>query len=303
MPKTNRHVSSVVNVASVPQRSPFRYPGGKTWLVPYVRAWFRSLGRRPALLLEPFAGGGIIGLTAAAEGLAGKVIMGELDEGVASVWETILGDQHEWLIERILGFPMSRANVIAVLAQTPGNARERAFQTLLRNRVNRGGILAPGASLVKLGENGRGVASRWYPRTLAARISTIASMRDRIAFVRGDALHLIRRHHQKASAAFFVDPPYTAGGKGAGRRLYAHSEVDHRGLFAAMARAAGPVMLTYDDAPEVRGLAAECGFRVEEVPMKNTHHEVMRELVITNAGSCLPRPSLREAQPALLAVS
>lgn len=27
----------IVNVASVPQRSPFRYPGGKTWLVPHIR--------------------------------------------------------------------------------------------------------------------------------------------------------------------------------------------------------------------------------------------------------------------------
>ena len=27
----------VVNVASVPQRSPLRYPGGKTWLVPARR--------------------------------------------------------------------------------------------------------------------------------------------------------------------------------------------------------------------------------------------------------------------------
>ena len=25
----------VVNVASVPQRSPFRYPGGKTWLITF----------------------------------------------------------------------------------------------------------------------------------------------------------------------------------------------------------------------------------------------------------------------------
>lgn len=32
----------VVNVASVPQRSPFRYPGGKTWLVPTARRWFSS---------------------------------------------------------------------------------------------------------------------------------------------------------------------------------------------------------------------------------------------------------------------
>ena len=35
--------SRVVNVASVPQRSPFRYPGGNTWLVPYVRLWLSSI--------------------------------------------------------------------------------------------------------------------------------------------------------------------------------------------------------------------------------------------------------------------
>lgn len=33
-PKINDNDLRVVNVASVPQRSPFRYPGGKTWLVP-----------------------------------------------------------------------------------------------------------------------------------------------------------------------------------------------------------------------------------------------------------------------------
>ena len=26
----------VINVSAVPHRSPFRYPGGKTWLVPYT---------------------------------------------------------------------------------------------------------------------------------------------------------------------------------------------------------------------------------------------------------------------------
>src|SRR5215475_1839398 len=51
-----------VNVASVPQRSPFRYPGGKTWLVPYIRSWLASRGGRASLLIEPFAGGGIVGL-------------------------------------------------------------------------------------------------------------------------------------------------------------------------------------------------------------------------------------------------
>ena len=52
-------VDHVVNVASVPQRSPFRYPGGKTWLVPYVRLWLSSITPPLQELIEPFAGGRI----------------------------------------------------------------------------------------------------------------------------------------------------------------------------------------------------------------------------------------------------
>ena len=78
----------IVNIASVPQLSPFRYPGGKTWLVPRLRRWLsphirRRVGLnpvRPAQLIEPFAGGGIIGLTTAAERLADHVTMVEIDE-------------------------------------------------------------------------------------------------------------------------------------------------------------------------------------------------------------------------------
>ncbi|MDQ3584451.1 MAG: DNA adenine methylase [Acidobacteriota bacterium] len=63
-------LAQVVNVAAVPQRSPFRYPGGKTWLVPRIRQWLKQ---RPAEFIEPFAGGGIVGLTVAAENLAAHV--------------------------------------------------------------------------------------------------------------------------------------------------------------------------------------------------------------------------------------
>ena len=39
-------VKGVVNVATVPHRSPFRYPGGKTWLVPFIRHWVTQMARR-----------------------------------------------------------------------------------------------------------------------------------------------------------------------------------------------------------------------------------------------------------------
>lgn len=83
-------------------------------------------------------------------------------------------------------------------------------------------------------------------------------------------------------AAWFIDPPYTAGGKRAGTRLYNHNLVDHPRLFALAAGAAGAVMLTYDNADEVRDLAKAHGLKCETIPMKNTHHEVLRELIITN---------------------
>ena len=100
------HTSSehrrIVNVASVKQRSPFRYPGGKTWLVPEVTLWLSRKHRHPCHFVELFAGGGIVSLTVAAEGLADHVTMIELDPDVASVWHTIFSDDAEWLAAAFL---------------------------------------------------------------------------------------------------------------------------------------------------------------------------------------------------------
>ncbi len=213
-------------------------------------------------------------------------MLGELDESVAAVWQTILEGEHEWLIDHILRFNMTRTTVIERLQEPPRNRRELAFQTLLRNRVQRGGILAPGASLVRSGENGRGVASRWYPETIARRIREIAQMRNRIQVVAGDGLELIRRYRRRKTAAFFIDPPYTAAGKGAGARLYRHYRLDHAALFEISSGVAGACMLTYDESPDVMALAERHGLQVERIPMKSTHHRIMNELVITNIGAC-----------------
>jgi len=93
----------------------------------------------------------------------------------------------------------------------------------------------------------------------------------------------MREHVRKKRAVFFIDPPYTAGGsngKRAGTRLYVHHELDHDRLFATAERVAGDVLLTYDDAPDVRELATRHSFEVESVAMKNTHHARMTELLI-----------------------
>ncbi|WP_232218946.1 hypothetical protein [Chloroflexus sp. Y-396-1] len=134
-----------VNVASVPQRSPFRYPGGKTWFVSTFRRWMNSLKNKPRVLIEPFVGGGIISLTALFEQWVEMVVMVELDDEVASVWQTIVSGDAEWLVHRILTFPMTRENVEEELQRVPISTREKAFQTILKNRTLHGGILAEGS--------------------------------------------------------------------------------------------------------------------------------------------------------------
>jgi DNA adenine methylase len=275
------HPDKPVNVASVPQRSPFRYPGGKTWLIPILQGWFRSLPQPPSLFIEPFAGGGIASLTVAFEHLAGHVIMAETDEGVSSVWKTVLNGQGEWLAEEILGFNLTLSNVRRALDEdlngTQVSLRRKAFLTLLRNRVQRGGIMAPGAGLVKNGENNRGIRSRWYPETLARRIREISMNLDRLSFYAADGFALMDEYLSEENTAFYVDPPYTK----AARRLYRNWHIDHRRLFEKMAALSGVFLMSYDNDREIQRMADEFGFQWQPVRMKNTHHAEMTELIIS----------------------
>lgn len=275
-----RPLDAIVNVASVPQRSPFRYPGGKTWLVPRVRAWLSTLPVQPQTFIEPFAGGGIVALTVAFEQRAGHVLLVERDPQVAAVWHTILEGDADWLAEAILDFEMDQESLNDALRRPALTSEELAFQTILKNRTHRGGILAPGAGKVKHGENGKGLRSRWYPATIRRRILDIAEIRERITFIEGDGLEVARQYAADPSAVFFIDPPYTASTKRAGSRLYLYSEVDHEELFHIASTFAGDFLMTYDNAPELRALAARYGFDTELVAVKSTHHAEMTELLI-----------------------
>ncbi|NWF69902.1 MAG: DNA adenine methylase [Chloroflexi bacterium] len=271
----------IVNVASVPQRSVFRYPGGKTWFVPYLRRWLRSLPVPPVEFIEPFAGSGIVALTAAFEKLAQRVTLVEIDPQIAAVWHTLLSQDAYWLAQRIVRFEMTAKSVEAALASSPSSTRERAFQTILQNRVNRGGILAAGAGRVKTGEKGKGLASRWYPQTLARRILAIATIKERVHFIEGDGVEILEQNSARADAVFFIDPPYTAGGKRAGRRLYTYADVDHEALFRTVACLTGDFLMTYDNSENARLLAEAHAFLLKPMAMKNTHHAQMTELLIS----------------------
>jgi DNA adenine methylase len=269
-----------VNVASVPLRSPFRYPGGKTWFVPRLREWISSMAEKPRFLVEPFAGGGIISLTAAFESLTGHVVMSEIDEDVAAVWETVLEGDSEWLSNRILNFELTKASALEELSTVRRGTKQKAFQTILKNRIFHGGILANGSGLMKSGESNKGITSRWYPKTLAQRFRDIDWVIEKLTFYRKDAFEIIDKFKSDQDSCFFIDPPYTAGGKNAGSRLYKHHALDHDDLFYKCSQIKGDFIMTYDNSEEVKALVEKYNLKAKAISMRNTHNAKMSELVI-----------------------
>ncbi len=272
--------SGSVNVASVPHRSPFRYPGGKTWFVPAFRRWMSSLTVSPRILVEPFAGGATIALTAVCENWVDHAVLIELDSEVSAVWQTIVQGHAPELAQRILNFDLNIEAVKYQLAQKPPDQMSVAFNTILKNRTFHGGILANGSGLIKSGESGKGLTSRWYPQTLAKRLNALHFVRHRLTILTSDALDATRAYQDDKQCVFFVDPPYTAGGKNAGKRLYNHHELNHDALFQFCQTLAGDFVMTYDNTIEVQRLADTYKFKTKLISMKNTHHTNMSEMVI-----------------------
>ncbi len=269
---------NVVNVSSVPQRSPFRYPGGKTWLIPTVRQWLQQRSVSVQHLIEPFAGGGIVSLTAAFDSLADTITMVEKDEDVAAVWEVILNGKNKWLADKIYSFDLTLENAKSELDKPDKLIHDLAFCTILKNRIFHGGILAKGSGLLKKGENGKGIGSRWYPKTLRDRILAIEYVKHKIHFIKGNAFEIIEQNLSNKEAYFFIDPPYTIAGK----RLYTHFDIDHEKLFELTSLVIGKYMLTYDDTKEIRGLADKYNLPYRSIPMKTTHHLEKNELIIAD---------------------
>lgn len=230
--------------------------------------------------------------------LVDSVLMMELDKDIAAVWQAVLDGHSKWLAKRILDFELTRESVINEISKEPTSIREHAFQTILKNRTFHGGILAEGSGFLKYGENGRGISSRWYPVTLARRFENLDLIRARIEFKCEDGLDAIQKHVKDTETIFFIDPPYTAGGKKAGKRLYRYSDIDHERLFTICEDIKGDFLVTYDNADEVKMLARRHSFQMRLIPMTNTHHAQMEELVIgKDLGWMDDLPAIHELKP------
>jgi excisionase family DNA binding protein len=106
------------------------------------------------------------------------------------------------------------------------------------------------------------------------------ALRTRVEFCHGCGVGELALHLGDSAVAAFIDPPYTAGGRDAGSRLYRHVDVDHERVFVLAGQMRGHALLTYDDNRATRALAVRNGLDTRAVTVRTAHHRLATELLI-----------------------
>jgi DNA adenine methylase len=237
--------------------SPLRYPGGKRRLVPYVATTLHVNALRPALLVEPFAGGASVALELLSLGFVERVALGDLDPYVAAFWQTVFEDT-DWLCAQVESIPIDLETWERMKATNFTGRRQRALACLYLNRTSFNGALHRRAGPIggKNATSSYEIGCRFPRERLVQRIRACAALADRVELVVADeAMNLVKRTRELArkrdwQVFFYLDPPFWAKSQYLYRR--ALTENMHRRLAASLRWVDDPYLLSYDPAPRSR---------------------------------------------------
>lgn len=236
--------------------SPLRYPGGKAKLGPYFARILASQNVAIDTYAEPYAGGAGAGLYLLSEGYVDRLLINDLNPGIAAFWRAIVNSSDEFL-ERVskVDVTLDSWHQYREIYQNPDGVSDLdlGFSTFFLNRCNRSGILhaRPIGGLEQTGK--WKIDARFNRAGLCARIRAIQHMATRIRITQQDALDFIAVASRRAHPVlFYADPPYLV--KRYQLYLNAHSWLAHEKLAKALLNTSHPWVLTYDFDQRVRNL-------------------------------------------------
>lgn len=230
--------------------SPLRYPGGKACLSTFLSSLITSQRPRPRVYIEPFAGGAGAGLHLLYGEYVDRVVLNDLNHGVAAFWRAVFHHTEE-LVDQVMTCEVSIdawRECRRQYDQGEGSDLSLGFATLFLNRTNRSGIL-DARPIGGLGQDGPWKLDVRFNRAeLARRVRVLGAYRGRVDVMERDALHLLG-DLDTTGALLYVDPPYLLQGS----ELYMNTLTweDHVQLASLLKDMHRHWMLTYDADPRV----------------------------------------------------
>lgn len=238
--------------------SPLRYPGGKGKIVPYFKEFIYNNELLDCVYVEPYAGGGSVGLTLLFDGYVSKIIINDIDRSIYAFWYSVLNET-EALCEIIEKTPVNihtwRKQKNLQKKKNKYSLLKLGFSTFFLNRTNRSGIIEGGIIGGKKQTGTWKINARYNKKELIARIKKIAQYRSRIKLHNSDASKLLRSLTKTLpkKTLIYLDPPYYVKG----RNLYINHylDKDHRKLSQLIQTIENQHwIITYDNVSAIRTL-------------------------------------------------
>jgi DNA adenine methylase len=238
--------------------TPLRYPGGKGRLTNFFRLVFEQNKLMDGHYVEPYCGGGGIGISLLLLEYASSIHLNDVHRPVHAFWHSVLNQTDE-LCEMIEGCHVTmdewdRQKAIQKRAKEV-SLLELGFSTFFLNRTNRSGILWAGVIGGKQQNGPYKLDARFNKGDLISRIRRIAGYSDRIHLYNQDAEQFIRSEVSAlpTKTLIYCDPPYYRKGGELYEHHYQHE--DH----VQFARTIEHIqdkkwIVSYDNTPEIRAI-------------------------------------------------
>ena len=222
--------------------SPFRYPGGKSKLLPQIMSELKDLENISENFKDVFVGGGSVSLEVAETFPDTRIQMNDKDPRIAAFWKVTCSDGVDELIEKIDVDPTWNLFTDTQSMKCTTDL-DLAFQGIFLNRTAYNGILSAGP-IGGWDQSGKyKIDSHYKIKKLKKKILYCNRLlADRTIVTCEDFRTVLSTSGEKT--AIYLDPPYIV--KGNGWYGFDMSVEDHHAL-ANMLKYRDNWLLSYDD--------------------------------------------------------
>lgn len=242
--------------------SPFRYPGGKSQLYPYIKHLLK-INNINGTYIEPFAGGAGVAIELLLHGDVEQIVINDYDKSIFSAWNAIINHSEE-AISFLQTVPITydewlKQKSIHEDSKNDPTSVIGGLATFYLNRTNVSGIIKGGPIGGKKQESIYKIDARFNREKLIKKIKIIASYKDKIILMNKDANELvsvIKKKFDSQNTFIFFDPPYFAQGK----NLYLSfiDESEHQKLFKNIKKLNDyKLIITYDTEEEIKSIYSD----------------------------------------------
>lgn len=258
--------NTAIDLTAYPRRhvgnaaSPFRYPGGKGFLAPFLAEQLQERFEDQSVsFAEPFCGGAGSAANLLVDGLVDRLYLNDADFRIYSAWRAMIFETDRFL-EMLESVPVNLETWNWCLERLHDRTKPRynfevGFSAFFINRTSHSGVILGSGPIGGYAQSGKWkIGARFNKAGLSKRIIRLAEHKEKISLACQNGLEFckdLQRNKLLKNTFLFLDPPYVrAGGK-----LYFNG-MDlgrHDALSAWLRSGSAPHwLLTYDDHPVIR---------------------------------------------------